>query len=52
MKETILIVEDDPIIRSNICDILESPDDKNLQSKIHGEIKELCKSFPAPSELA
>ena len=35
-----------------ICDILESPDDKNLQSKIHGEIKELCKSFPAPSELA
>jgi glycine hydroxymethyltransferase len=35
-----------------ICDILANPDDRNLQAKIRGEIKELCKSFPAPSELA
>lgn len=32
MKETILIVEDDPIIRSNICDILELEGYETLQA--------------------
>lgn len=35
-----------------ICDILANPADKGLQDRVRGEVKELCKSFPAPSEIA
>jgi len=35
-----------------ICDVLANPTDKAVQEKVRGEVRELCKSFPAPSEIA
>lgn len=35
-----------------ICDVLANPTDKTVQEKVRGEVRELCKSFPAPSEIA
>lgn len=35
-----------------ICDVLANPSDKAVQEKVRGEVRELCKSFPAPSEIA
>ena len=35
-----------------ICDVLANPTDKAVQEKVRGEVRELCKSFPTPSEIA